>query len=93
VQSIKIKKSSSPNALVALKDQNVPQPPPSEVSSSFLAVKCGMVCCSQVALRSSSILPRCMYCRCIRLPGQRAFFNCMQTGVALRTSGKRAPLT
>lgn len=67
VQSIKIKNPIIPNALVALTAQNVPQPPPSEVSSSFLAVKCGMVCCSQVALRSSSILPRCMYCRCIRL--------------------------
>lgn len=43
------------------------QPPPSDVNSSFLAVMCGIMCCSHICRRSSSIRPMCIYCRWLRL--------------------------
>ena len=50
-----------------LHPQRHPQPPPSDVSSNLLAVRCGIACCNHVARLSSFIRPRCMYCLCPRL--------------------------
>ena len=49
------------------------QPPPSDVSSSLRAVMCGIICCSHVCRRMSSMRPMCMYCRWFRLPRQPSF--------------------
>lgn len=57
--------TSSP--LLSVPYHRLPQPPPSEVNSNLLAVRCGIVCPNHVARRSSSILPTCMYCLCPRL--------------------------